>query len=287
MGLLLDDAVQTAVSYLDELLPTRPEALFLLGTGLGTLPGGLSSPHRVDLAAVPGLPRPWREGELVAGNLGPLAVWMLDDAPGDWEFGEGGRPLDPPWARAFPVWLAAAAGARVCLLTAAGGGLDPRLEPPALTLLTDHLNLSGGTPLEGLGETCLGPLFPDQSAVLDRSLRARALERAAQAGIELHEVVAAGVCGPALSTPAERRWYRRAGADVFAQQLSSPLIACAHAGLCTLGLLAVTDRDDEALRMDQLVARAEAVAPALEDLIGALAGELAGFARALEGEDLA
>jgi purine nucleoside phosphorylase len=284
MTLRLDQAVDDAAAHLREALPAAPAALLLLGGGVGTLPGTMQPSRRIHLADVPGVPRPWREAELLAGRLGPLEVWMLEDAPGDLEFGEGGAPIDAPWMRAFPVWLAAAAGAQVCVLTAGGGGLDPTLEPPTLTVVCDYLNLSGHTPLEGMGETRLGPLFPDQSAVLHPGLRERALALASERGIPLREATVAGVMGPALATPAERCWYRAAGADVFVQGLSSPLHACAHAGLTTLALVAVTDREDEPLRMSQLVARAEQVAPALEDLILALLDDVADLAAGLEEE---
>lgn len=286
MTFRLDHAVDEAAAHLDEALPAAPAALLLLGTGQGTLPGAMSPARRVYLGDVPGVPRPWRDAELVAGRLGTLEAWVLEDAPGDLEYGEGGAPVDAPWSRSFPVWLAAASGARVCVLTAAGGGLTEDLEPPTLTLVGDHLNLSGRTPLEGMGETRLGPLFPDQTALLDPHLAERARSRAAEQGIPLHEVVAAGVLGPALATPAERRWYRAAGADVFAQELSANLHACAHAGLATLALVAVTDSADLPLRMPELVARAEATAPALEDLLSSLLGDVADLAAELEEERL-
>ncbi len=279
----LDDCVDAALAAIGEEL-SKPEALFLLGTGLGTLPGALTGEQRLLLHDLPGIPPAWRDVEVVAGKLAGLDVWLVEDDPGDLEFGEGGGPASPRWERAFPVWLAAASGAHLCVLTAAGGGLVDDLVPPALCVLSDHLNLSGSTPLEGLGGTRLGPLFPDQSLLLHQGLSARAIELAAQRGIPLTSRVAAGVAGPALSTPAERRWFRSAGAECFAQGLSAPLHACAHAGLATLALLAVTDAGDEPVRMAELVARAEACAPALEDLLLALREDLAAVARELEEE---
>lgn len=279
----LDDAVDAAALHLGEAVPA-PDLLLLLGTGPGTLAGSLRSSRRLLLADVPGVPRPWRESELVVGRLGDLEAWLVEDAPGDLEFGEGGAPIDPPWTRAFPIWLAAAAGAGLCVLTAAGGSVVEALTPPGLAVVRDHLNLSGRTPLEGLGETRLGPLFPDQTQVLHAGLRVRALELAEARGIPLVEAVAAGTAGPALATPAERRWYRAAGAEVFAQELSAPLLACAHAGLAALALVAITDRDDEPLRMAELVARADACAPALEDLVLALRDDLASVAAELAEE---
>lgn len=283
MNQSLDSAVDKALGTLGEALPA-PQALFSCGTGLGTLPGALRPAHRVTLAEVPGVPRPWRDAELHAGKLGALDVWLIEDAPGDLEFGEGGAPIDPPWARCFPIWLAAAAGATLGVVTGAAGSVRSDLKPPGLVIARDHMNLSGRSPLEGMGQTRLGPLFPDQSSLLDRHLRERAVHQATRQGIELNEVVVAGTLGPALATPAERRWYRAAGADVFAQEFSSTMVACAHAGLATLAILAVTDQDEEPLSMAELVARAEAAAPALEDLLVSLVSDLAETAGQLEGE---
>ncbi len=283
MSTRLDDAVDAAVAHLTDILPD-PGLLILAGTGHGALPASLESPRRIAFADIPGVPRPWQAGELIAGRLGTGDVWIVEDAPGDLEFGEGGAPLDPAWTRAFPVWMAAAAGASVCVFTAAGGSLVPEIVPPGLVVATDHLNLAGRTPLEGLGETRLGPLFPDQTALLHAGLRTRALELAKGRGIGLVEAVVAGTLGPALATNAERRWYRSAGADVFSQEFSAPLLACTHAGLSVLALVAITDQGDEPLRMAELVARAESTAPALDDLILALADDLNRYAAELNEE---
>ena len=89
---------------------------------------------------------------------------------------------------------------------------------------------------------------------------------------------------PALSTPAERRYYASTGAELFAQGHAGPLIAGAHAGLSMLAFVAITDAGDEPLRMAELVARAEDCAPALEDLITSLAPDLSRAAHELEEE---
>ena len=279
----LDEAVDSAWAALSAELP-EPGILLLMGTGLGGLPGSLQGERRRSLDNVPGIPRIWREAQLVAGRFGGVDAWVLEDAPGDLEFGEGGAPHDPPWARTFPAWLAAAAGAQVCVVTAGCGSVSERVPCPSLVVVGDHLNLSGRTPLEGLGETRLGPLFPDQSTVLHAGLRERALQLAGERGINLREVVVAGTLGPALATPAERSWYRAAGADVFSQEFSAHVMTCAHAGLATLALLAVTDQDEEPLRMAELVARAEATAADLDDLIFSMQTDLGQLARELEEE---
>jgi purine-nucleoside phosphorylase len=288
--LRLDECVAAAASQLEEEDVCAPQILFLLGTGTGTLTSSLRGARQTHLGQVEGTPIIWSEQTLHSGRMGGLAVWLLEDAPGDLEFGEGGGPAQPPWERAFPVWLAAEMGARLCLLTSAGGSLVPELRPGQLAVLRDHVNLSGTTPLLGMGQTRLGPLFPDQSELHNDALRALALERAAERGISLSPRIAACVQGPALSTPAERAWFASTGAELFAQGLAGPLLACAHAGLTALTLVAITDGPvqpdavSQGLNMAELVASAEKAAPAMEDLIHSLLADLGRVANEREAE---
>ncbi len=279
----LDSNVDAALAALQAQAFPAPKILYLLGTGLGTLPGALGGEREISLGELPGVPPAWSEAQLLAGELGGARAWLLEDAPGLLESGEGEASAQP-WHRAYPIWLAAAAGATVCVITAAGGSLTADLPCGELVVLEDHLNLSGATPLEGLGETRLGPLFPDQSKVHHQGLRALALEHARAQGVALSERVCACVSGPALVTPAERRWIASSGGEVFVQGLADPLLACAHSGLVALVLVAVTDNGDEPLRIANLVTRSEACAPALDEVLARLSGSLAEVAHELEEE---
>ncbi|MAG62072.1 hypothetical protein CMO84_00945 [Candidatus Woesearchaeota archaeon] len=286
----LDECVAAAASQLDEEGVTAPQILFLLGTGTGTMVGSLLGARQTHMGQVEGVPMIWGEQTLHSGRMGGLPIWLLEDAPGDLEFGEGGGPTQPPWERAFPVWLAAEMGARLCLFTSAGGSLVQDLRPGQLAVLRDHINLSGTTPLLGMGQTRLGPLFPDQSELHNEALRALALERSTERGISLSSRIGACVQGPALSTPAERAWFASTGAELFAQGMAGPLMACAHAGLTALTLVAITDgpvpgdADPQGLNMAELVASAETAAPALEDLVQSLLPDLGRVASEREAE---
>ena len=288
-ALHLDDAVYPAAAALREAGLPVPRVLLLAGTGLGVLPASLKDLRSMDLADLPGTPRAWQEGLLHAGSLGDCSVWMLEDAPDEIIFGEGGGLERPAWERAWPVWLGASSGAQIMLYTAAGvalhaAGQASSLETGSLAVLTDHVNLSGRTPLLGLGQTSLGPLFPDQSQLHHRALLASAQKHAQRLGIPLSEALAACLVGPSLATPAELRWLGNSGFQVAVQGLADPLIAAAHAGLATLALIAIADRADAPLRMAELIERADRCAPALEDLIGALDGDLLQAAQHLELE---
>jgi purine-nucleoside phosphorylase len=282
---LLDAACRSAREALVEHGVAAPEALLWLGTGAGILPARMKSAGRWPLSRAAGVPRVWRDALLYYGDFHGLAVWMLEDAPLEAE------PDDPPWARAFPVWLAASNGAASLIHTSAGVALEREgaraMQPGSLALITDHVNLSGASPLVGLGASQLGPMFPDQTRVHDPHLRRCALEACKRLGIEAREAIAACTIGPTLDTPAERRFFASTGADVAVQDLSGPLIAAAHAGLGTLAVCVVTARGEEEVDVARIAAVSQAVAPALDDLLWQLAGDVQREVRARLDEDLA
>lgn len=283
----LDEAVFAASKELRGRGAPEPDVLLLMGTGLGLLPGKLSSSWRLPLQGVAGVPPAWRGSTLVAGDLRGATYWLVEDAPRE----EGGRlspaaASEPAWARAFPVWLAACSGATVCVQTAAGTDItqaEPGTASPLLAFGTDHLNLSGQTPLYGLGESRLGALFPDQTTLHHPGLRGRALWHAERLGIPAREGVLACASGPGLETPAEREFFKRAGGEVAVQDLAGPLIAAAHSGLSCLAIVGLLPHE-ESVDVRRLLEGAEAIAPALEELIDALLPELAQLSLELREE---
>ena len=268
----------------------EPRALLLLGTGVGMLPMRMKSVLRTPLATVDGIPDAWRGATLFSGAIGELAAWILEDAPGRAEEGASIPEGEPAWTRGFPCWLAAASGANVCVHVSAGLALvdepHPRdraaIEPGTLALVSDHMNVSGRTPLVGLGASKLGPLFPAASTLHHAELRAAALALGLELGLPVAEAVLACAPGPALETAAERRWWRRAGADVAAQGVAEPLLAAAHAGLGTLAIVCVTDRGEAASDVAAILARAESLAAGLDELLARLAPALARAAGGLD-----
>lgn len=282
----LDEAVFAASKELRGRGAPEPEVLMLLGTGLGLLPSTLEAEWRLPLESVAGVPRAWRGATLHAAEQHGAGFWMLEDAPGEGALGDGPRGAHPTWARAFPVWLAACSGATVLLHTSAGcrlPGREAQDEPPSLALGRDHLNLSGSTPLLGLGESRLGALFPDQTQVHHAALRRRALQHAQRHGLTAWEAVLACTAGPALETPAEREFLARVGGEVAVQDLAGPLIAAAHGGLACLALVAVLE-ERGGVDVARLLRGAEALAPALEELVEALVPDLAQIALELREE---
>ena len=113
------------------------------------------------------------------------------------------------------VRTAIAAGATVVVLTNAAGGINPGYRVGQPVLISDHLNLTGRSPLSGPPPPDgYPPRFADLSEVY--SARLRALARESDPG--LAEGVYAALPGPHYETPAEIRMLavrrRRPGRDV-------------------------------------------------------------------------
>lgn len=281
----LDDAVYAASKELRGRGAPDPDVLFLLATGGRVPPGAGEIAWHLPLDSVAGVPAVWRDKELYASEAADAVFWTIVDAPGEEETGNAIDPNAPAWTPGFPVWLAACSGASLAVHAGAGFSLDEEGDARVgtLSLTTDHINLSGRTPLLGLGHSRLGSIFPDQTNLHHEGLRRRAQELADERGIPTSEAVVGCALAPSQLTPAERRWFARAGAQLGAFGLADPLIAMAHAGLSCLSIVAVLEG---AKRMDlkTQIREAERLAPALDDLLGALAPDLARTAYALREE---
>jgi purine-nucleoside phosphorylase len=107
--------------------------------------------------------------------------------------------------------------------------------------VTDHLNLTGTSPLVGVNDDALGPRFPDMTAAYDVSLRKSLEEVATQAGIALRQGIYAGLLGPSYETPAEVRMLRGVGAHAVGMSTVHEVIALRHMGVRVGALSCITN----------------------------------------------
>jgi purine-nucleoside phosphorylase len=128
------------------------------------------------------------------------------------------------------IRTAAAAGCRVVVLTNGCGGLDPAWSPGTPVLISDHINLTGASPLEGATFIDLTDLY---------SGRLRALVRAAEPA--LPEGVYVQFRGPQYETPAEVRMAGILGGRLVGMSTALEAIAAREAGLEVLGISLVTN----------------------------------------------
>lgn len=276
----LDEAVAQARAALAQRAGGAPGVLMLSSLGTDLVLDVLEEEREIELGSLAGVPHPWSEARLSAGRIGGLAAWVLDDLSA-----EPTALASPGWRLGFPVWLAAASGASVMVHLSAGTSLAPeRIRAPGLALVRDHIHFAGASPLVGLGESALGPLFPDLSPLHDLELRLAALARSRELEICAAEAIALCTAGPALETPAERRMYAALGAEVAVASLAIPLLAAAHAGLRALAIVAVTDARAGAGELGTLLESALALEQPIARLLTRLAPDLERRAAALAAE---
>ncbi|HET7389035.1 MAG TPA: purine-nucleoside phosphorylase [Nocardioidaceae bacterium] len=128
------------------------------------------------------------------------------------------------------VRTAAAAGCRTVVLTNGAGGLNVDWVPGTPVLISDHLNLTATSPLEGATFIDLTDLY---------SARLRELCR--QVAPEMPEGVYAQLPGPHYETPAEVGMVRAMGGHIVGMSTALEAIAAREAGLEVLGISLVTN----------------------------------------------
>lgn len=210
----------------------RPRVLLTLGSGLGGLADEVTDPTVIEFGEL-GLPAasvPGHAGRLIAGALHGVPAVVQQ---GRLHLYEGHPPADV----VAVVRAAAQAGVETVVLTNAAGGLAAALEAGDLLVISDHLNLTGGSPLTGTST----PTFVDLSAAYDPGLVALAHTAADEVGQRLHDGVYAGVAGPEYETPAEIRMLRRLGADAVGMSTVLEVIAARAAGCRVLALSVITN----------------------------------------------
>ncbi len=138
-----------------------------------------------------------------------------------------GRGVEPV---VHGVRVAAAAGCRTVVLTNACGGLRPGMAVGDPVLISDHINLTGRTPL-------VGPRFVDLTDLYSPRLRALV----ASIDPSITEGVYAAFPGPQYETPAEIRMAGTLGADLVGMSTALEAIAAHAEGCEILGLSLVTN----------------------------------------------
>ncbi|OIQ78386.1 purine nucleoside phosphorylase [mine drainage metagenome] len=128
------------------------------------------------------------------------------------------------------VRTAAATGARAVVLTNGCGGLNTSWGPGTPVLISDHINLTATSPLEGATFVDLTDLY---------STRLRSVAREVEPG--LAEGVYVQFRGPHYETPAEVRMAGVIGGDLVGMSTTLEAIAARHVGLEVLGISLVTN----------------------------------------------
>jgi purine-nucleoside phosphorylase len=249
---------QAAAARLAELSGAgRHDIAVVLGSGWLPAADLLGTPAAVfDVSELPGFPAPdvvGHSSEVRSIDVGGRRVLAFLGRVHAYE----GHDLS---AVVHNVRTACAAGAKVVVLTNAAGGLRAGLGLGQPVLISDHLNLSGRTPLVGAQFIDLTELY---------SPRLREIARSVDPALE--EGVYAYMPGPQFETPAEIRALQTLGADLVGMSTVYEAIAARAKNAEILGLSLVTNLaaglSGDALEHADVLATGTAAAPRMGALL--------------------
>lgn len=244
-------SIHAAADYLRERIDAVPEIGLVLGSGWGDFAETVKSAVHIPYREVPGFPEAsvkGHAGEWVFGEVGGKQVAVMN---GRFHYYEG---YDMKTVT-LPVRVMQALGVKTLILTNAAGGVNGDYEVGDLMLISDHISMTGVSPLFGPNLDEFGPRFPDMTHAYDRDLKFLAHLVANGQRFRLREGVYAQMPGPCYETPAEIRMLRVLGADAVGMSTVPEVIAARHGGMRVMGVSCITNMAAGVL--DQALSHAE------------------------------
>jgi len=226
-----------AANYIQSQLKTTPEALIILGSGLGSMASQLEDSIQIPYKEIPyfkASTAPGHAGQLVAGRLAGRNVLCMQ---GRMHIYEGYTPADV----SFPVRVASMLGATRLILTCACGGVNTGYNVGDLVMLTDYINLTHTGPLVGMDITGFNERFVDMCHAFDREYINLANTKAHELGTPLGEGVYFYMPGPQFETPAEIKAARALGGDLVGMSVVHEVIMARRVGMRVAGFALVTN----------------------------------------------
>ena len=206
----------------------------VLGSGLGGFANALSKPQFLPYSKISGFPISTvdgHSGRFVHGFIGETPVLLMQGRVHRYEGYTAQQVV-------FPIRTLKSWGIEKLILTNASGGINPDFEVGDLMVITDHLNLTGDSPLIGPNDAKLGTRFLDMTEAYSKRLR----DLAKSLDPNLREGVYAGLLGPCYETPAEIRMLKILGADAVGMSTVFETIAARHLGMEVLGISCISNK---------------------------------------------
>jgi len=231
--------------HLQELaLTSRPHLAIVLGSGLGTVTGGMQVLSSVPFSQIPGLTSPSVQGH--EGRL-TLCEWREKNVlvfEGRLHFYEGHS-----WdVVTLPIQIAFALGARALLATNAAGGIHPCLNPGSFMTVREHLDWTrpfssrvGSGSDRHLPHSERARTFNAASPYSCRLINI--IQRAAaNLKLDLQTGIYAAVTGPNYETPAEIRALRHCNADAVGMSTVREVDMAHRLGMECAAISCITNR---------------------------------------------
>jgi purine-nucleoside phosphorylase len=215
----------------NQLRDWHAETAIILGSGLSSLVVDPAKDQIVPYTEFSEIPQPSVPGHLGRFVLGEIEKTKIIFAQGRVHLYEGHSAHEVTSI----VRVLAEAGIKQLIVTNAAGALNPKFKPGDWMMITDHINLTGTSPLIGSAE------FVDLTNAYSPRLLGKFRVAARKIDIILHEGVYAGSIGPQYETPAEVRMLQKLGADAVGMSTVLEVIQARALGLEVAGFSCLTN----------------------------------------------
>lgn len=162
------------------------------------------------------------------------------------------------------IQILANVGITQVILTNAAGALNKKFALGQWMLISDHINMTAQTPLEG-------PKFIDMSDVYSKTKRPSIKRAASKLNITMYEGVYAGMLGPQYETPAEIKMLQRMGADAVGMSTIMEAIKAKELGMDVLALSYLsnwgTGMNKDAISHEDVLSSGDKPAKELQELL--------------------
>ncbi len=208
----------------------------ILGSGLGSLAEKLKKTIEIESHDIPYYPVSTvigHEGKLIFGYWKKIPVVAVKGRTHYYEGYDIKQVV-------FIIRILAALGIKLLMVTNAAGGINRRLKPGDLMLISDQINLMFANPLMGpleFGE----PRFPDMSNAYSKKHQRYVEEIAASRKIHLKKGTLYASSGPSYETRSEVKMIEKLGGDAVSMSTVPEVLAANHSGLSVIGISCITN----------------------------------------------
>lgn len=258
-------AAEAAQAIAEQTGVAKHDIALVLGSGWGQAAELVGeTTHTLDATTIPGF-----HAAAVPGHKGTISSILTESGKRVLVLGARTHFYEGRGVRAVvhPIRTAAAAGCTQLVLTNGCGGLNENWAPGTPVMISDHINLTAASPLEGATFVDLTDLY---------SSRIRGIAR--EVDSTLDEGVYAQFTGPHYETPAEVQMAKRIGADLVGMSTALEAIAARHEGMEIFGMSLVTNLaagiSPVPLSHEEVIEAGQAAGPRISKLLAQIIARL-------------
>ncbi|WGL60257.1 purine-nucleoside phosphorylase [Pigmentibacter sp. JX0631] len=240
------DNVQQSVEYLKKWHGSAPEIAIVLGSGLSDAIPKIQEMKSVRFEEIPGFKTSTVQGHSGDLRIGSVTAYLTSGKEKTREIAflrgrnhayEGNDPGEVVHnLRSLITW-----GVKGIILTNAAGCLNTEWELGKMMILTDHINATGLSPLNGDYGLGFGAQFVDMSEGYDKKWQSQIKEIAHLSNHTIYDGVYYGVLGAHYETPAEIRMFKTLGASAVGMSTVLETIAARQLGAKVAALSCLTN----------------------------------------------